>query len=817
MENRGRNIYDYLQILYKWRWMIISVTILAGIFSVYKALVTTRVYETNAVLRIEMKTPSIGIMNSMGAFPMVDPIQTQMELVKSRTLLTKVVDNLGLNFSLKEVNDMDTIYFDSLFVDGEKIVHGKYKLEIISKDGKFKFYPIDLIKNVESPGESIGYLNKRFTYKGVSFIPRALNWKNKSYAIVSLGNSRYLVRSLRRMLNVTQIKNSELIELKMKGSDPQKTAEILNGICYMFKVQSIEHDREEAKNARVFIEQQLTIAEQTLKSIEDSLRLFKEKEGIVSLSSQTEQEIRIISDIQSEEVAINIELASINAKIKSSEKYLKGSAYYDDYVKLSNLPEINSNAALLELQKQIIEMEMERSTLAQQYTENHPDVKTLDESISEAKQKMSQMTNTSIKDGISYINDPVYQSIIKDIISAKIYKQFLIAKLDAINKEIENYKNRIRQLPLTETKMAELLRKKQLGENTYNMLMSKLEEARISEAMQIGNIRIVDKAMVPYIPVYPKRRIMVMLITMIGFMVSVAMAFIIEYLDNTVHNPEEVEKISGSTVLGSIPYLKNKKKNKKDIKLITYFNPKDPVSEIFRNIRTNVNFMSVDNPIKVILVSSPHPGEGKSTVATNLAVTYAQNGNRTLVVDADMRKPNIHVIFNIPKMDGLSEILVSNTFDNIDKYKKDVGIENLTIITAGITPPNPAELLNSQKMRDLLQLCRDKYDIIIIDSPPVLPVADPRILSSMTDGMILVVMDNKTDISGLKEAFKQIRAVDAKILGTIYNGVNLEHSYGAYKYRYYSSYYYYDNSLEQSGFVPYILNYLNKLLGKIKK
>ncbi len=811
MESRNQNIYDYLQILYKWRWMIIIVTILSIVFSVVKALITTRIYETSAVLRIEFKTPSIGIMTNMGGFPMVDPIQTQMELVKSRTLMQKVIDEMGLNVKISEFSNMDTIYLDSLVIDGDKVKEATYKFEIL-ENNRFHFYTVEGESNYDIKGN----IGDKINLSHMSFIPKPVNYKKKGYALITIRNSIRLADGLKRAIGVSQIKNSELIKLTLKGSNPVKTAQILNTICYMFKVQSIEHDREEAKNARVFIESQLKIAEANLKAIEDSLRLFKETEGLISISEQTSREIDLLSDLQSQKSALEIELMSVEAKIKSLEKYLKGKGYYDDYLKLSEDPDINNNPTILELQKQIIDMEVEKAKLLEQYTENHPDVKSLDQSIEMAKKKMESIIKNSVNSNVSYIGDPVYQSILKDLIMGKIERDYIKEKISSLYSEIKKYEKMLKSLPSKEIKMAELLRKKQLGEKTYNMLMEKLEEARISEAMQIGNIRIVDNAIVPRIPVYPKRRMMVMIITMIGFMVSVAIAFIIEYLDNTIRNPEEVESITGVTVLGSVPYVRSKKRGEKDITLITYHHPKDPTSEVFRNIRTNINFMSIDSPIKVLLVSSPHPGEGKSTVITNLAIVYAQNGNNTLLMDSDMRKPNLHKIFNIAKTDGLSEMLVSEEIgDNLSKYEKDIGIENLKVITAGVSPPNPAELLNSKKMKDIVDYYRGKYDMVLIDSPPVLPVADPRILSSLADAMLLVVRDNKTDISGLKEAFKQLRTTGARIVGCVYNGVNLEHSYGGYRYRYYSTYYYDTNAPVST--MDKILFVVNDFFEKIKR
>jgi capsular exopolysaccharide synthesis family protein len=224
-----------------------------------------------------------------------------------------------------------------------------------------------------------------------------------------------------------------------------------------------------------------------------------------------------------------------------------------------------------------------------------------------------------------------------------------------------------------------------------------------------------------------------------------------------------------------------------EARLITHLDPKSPISEAYRTLRTNLQFSKVERKLRSILITSSGPKEGKSTTAANLAIAMAQTGNRTVLIDGDLRRPVVHSIFGLEKDNGITNLMMDTI--PYSSLAKDTFLENLKIVTSGILPPNPSELLASQKMQNLLNKLQEDYDIIIIDSPPVIAVTDAAILSTKVDGTILVVSSGQTNREALARAHVLLDNVDTRFLGVLLNNVDVESMYGSYYYYYYYHYY----------------------------
>jgi tyrosine-protein kinase Etk/Wzc len=289
---------------------------------------------------------------------------------------------------------------------------------------------------------------------------------------------------------------------------------------------------------------------------------------------------------------------------------------------------------------------------------------------------------------------------------------------------------------------------------------------------------------------------------LIGIGLGIGLVFLLEYFDNTVKTSEELESM-GFNLLSSIPQIQMDKYEQRledkleklgpiegkkiEARLITHLDPKSPVAEAYRTLRTNLQFSKVDRQLKTILITSSGPKEGKSTTAANLSIAMAQVGNKVILVDADLRRPVIHSIFGMNKEDGVTNFLMNS--DNFENFIKPTFHENLFILTSGTLPPNPSELLASQKMENLLSKLNDKYDTVILDSPPVIAVTDAAVLSTKVDGTILVVSSGQTNKEALTKAYSLLTSVNTKLLGVLLNGVDVEGLYGSYDYYYYHHYY----------------------------
>jgi len=316
--------------------------------------------------------------------------------------------------------------------------------------------------------------------------------------------------------------------------------------------------------------------------------------------------------------------------------------------------------------------------------------------------------------------------------------------------------------------------------NTYVGLVQSYEQLRLTASQSTDTLIVFEEARVPTEPVRPRKLMNTALAGVLGAMVAAGAAFVIEYLDDTLKTPDDVNRTLGLPTLSAIGRLEEGQNE-----LIMTADPLSPVSEAFRVLRTNIRYSSVDRPLQVLLVTSPGPEEGKSVVAANLAMALAQAGLRTVLLDADMRRPRLHRLFGLHPREGLTGALLAG---NTDGRLQPTEVEGLSILPAGEKPPNPVELLGSQRMRELREELLKSFDAIVVDSPPVLIGADAAVLGQMVDGVLLVVNAGETRRDMARQAVESLRQVGANVIGVVLNRVPTRR--GGYYY-YYPHYYYY--------------------------
>lgn len=325
--------------------------------------------------------------------------------------------------------------------------------------------------------------------------------------------------------------------------------------------------------------------------------------------------------------------------------------------------------------------------------------------------------------------------------------------------------------------------------STYSNLVANYQQAKLAEAQSINNIVIAEPAIVPDDPIRPRTSTNTLLAAIVGAMIALGAAFLIEYLDDTVKTPDDISRVSGLSTLGAIARLKDVGTARQ---LIAWLRTKAPETEAYRTLRTNIQFSSVDKPIRTLLVTSSSPGEGKSTTTANLAVVLAQTGQRVIVVDTDLRRPVQHKMFGIPNNTGLTTALLGGDNIVLDGHLQPTEIDNLQVLTSGPIPPNPSELLGSHRMDRLIETLAGQSDIVIFDSPPVLAVTDAAVMGRQVDGVMLVVDAGSTREHALIGATDELRKTGANVLGVALN--RLDTRRGGYYYYYY---YYSDESSER--------------------
>jgi capsular exopolysaccharide synthesis family protein len=329
----------------------------------------------------------------------------------------------------------------------------------------------------------------------------------------------------------------------------------------------------------------------------------------------------------------------------------------------------------------------------------------------------------------------------------------------------------------------------ELYRSIYINSVASLEQLRLEKDQNKTTVIQTKQANIPNTPISSKPYESAMLYAFIGLLAAGGIAFLVEYLDDTIKTPEDVENVLNMPVIGYIEdtaYISKSNKENLENQLFVSTQPRSMVSEAMRVIRTNLEFLAIDQPLQTILVTSAIPGEGKSTIAANLALIMGQSGKKTLLVDADLRRPKIHNVFNISNRVGLSDLLRNRlSFDQVNT--KFTSMDHVWIITSGSLPPNPAELLASQKMAQIIQSFRERFDFIVIDSSPMV-VTDPQVIASQTDGLVFVIQPGKTRARQLSAPIGQLSRINTRILGVVMNRIprNLNVYYQDY---YYASYY----------------------------
>lgn len=306
----------------------------------------------------------------------------------------------------------------------------------------------------------------------------------------------------------------------------------------------------------------------------------------------------------------------------------------------------------------------------------------------------------------------------------------------------------------------------------------------VNHLLKMENVQVIDTARASHSPIRPRTMKNIAIAIVLGLMAGMGIVLLIEYLDNTIKTPEDVQKCMQLSVIGRIPDFDHespkRKHTNRTTRLIGSPSVKAPVEEAYKTLRTNIQYSNLDNDLKIILVTSTSPEEGKTSTSSNLAISMAQSDNKVLLIDCDLRKPSVHKAFHILNIKGLTNVIAENM--DYHEILNSVGIPNLDILTSGPTPPNPSELLGSTRMQVFIKKVLEEYDVIILDSPPVLPVSDAMVLSQLADRVIFVTRYGKTTYDEAENAKQGMENVGAKILGAVMNDIPIDAEGGGYYY-----------------------------------
>jgi succinoglycan biosynthesis transport protein ExoP len=577
------------------------------------------------------------------------------------------------------------------------------------------------------------------------------------------GISSGLINSFLDRMDVDPVSKSRLVNVSFTSYNPELSADVANAIGDSFIGLNIESKFEATYQARKWLEKQLEIMKAKVEQTEEKLNQYAARNEIIFVSEK--------EDGASGENLITKKLSELSTELTgATAERIKKEALYNEIS--SGDPEsssaVMSNEMVMTLKKELADLDSEYSKQLKTYKPEYPQMIRLKENINQIKNKMDQEIKS------------VVLSIKKDYKVALNRERKLKSAFESQKKAALSLNQRSVQYQI-------LKREADTNKELYNGLLQRLKETDVSGTLTASNIQVLDKAEVPKKPDKPSKTKNIMLSIIVGLLGGVGIAFFTDYLDRTIKTPEDVEKRVSLPPLGLVPSYTDNKENL-PVECIAHLDGRSPISEAYRSIRTFLLLSTGGRPPRVIMVTSAAGSEGKTTTAINTAISLTKSDVKAVVIDADMRKSRLHNIFGLDNTTGLSTFLSGNA-EFGDGLIKTTDIQNLDIITSGPIPPNPAELLGSYRLGELVQNLYPLYNFIVIDAPPVLGIADPLIISPHTDGVIMVLKSGGTNKEAAQEARRLLMSVNAKILGVVLNSIDQSSMRYSHYYNYYRYYY----------------------------
>ncbi|MEN3044501.1 MAG: polysaccharide biosynthesis tyrosine autokinase [Candidatus Hydrothermales bacterium] len=598
------------------------------------------------------------------------------------------------------------------------------------------------------------------------------------------------VFNIKSKISYTFDEQNNLLYIKVRGNTPKETAMLCNTVAEVFIKTSEEIAKSSAQEVVKFLEEQIPKVEANLQKIQDSLKNFKIKEKITDIKSQGEYlsgKLKLIDEM----------FAKVEVDIREREGILKAwEKRREDLVKKISEGEGSGTKEIINaLYEKIIKLETQKtSLLLEGFSEDSKEIRELEEGIKQVKRELKEKLEESAFKEIS-ITEPINEisEAIKNIVSLSAELKALQAKREALFLNRETLMKEFSRFPEKEITFLTLQRDFNINEEILMMLKKRYEEAKLQEVGQISSFVIVEPSVTPRFPVYPKKRQNLLFAIVIGFGLALSLVFLLEYLDTRIRDVDEIKtSYPDFPLLATIPMIKI---NDTEKALITAHKKGSLYMESFRTLRSNLKFLKVGEEVKSILVTSSQPNEGKTTVSINLAIIFQMTNMKAVIMEGDLRKPGLPKIFG-EKEHGLTEYLLGETKINDIIY--DTYLENLHYIPPGKIPPNPTELISSERFKNLISELKKEFDIILVDSPPLTLFVDAAVIASHVDGSLVVLQFEYTRRETLDYAISSLLRSGGKILGFVANKVTPSpfKTRAYYYYPYYRSYKEYGYNIE---------------------
>jgi tyrosine-protein kinase Etk/Wzc len=739
------HLHDYLIVVLR-RWklvLLVAVAVFLGVaWHTYRQ---EPVYQAFATLQVRENRGN----NILGEFQMGNKssLATDIEILKSRTIAEKVARRLHLDWRIRP--DSPKVKVKVLEFSGAR----DETLWRVGLTGPGAYE----VKDDSGKVIGSGKVGVSLRAEGATLMLEELEGKVGDGFQLSLVPLHAAAQRIQGGIRADEVgRGTDVIRLSYQDTDPVRAKEVVNALAEVYRDQSAARKSEEAANTVAFIDRQLEDLRLGLDRSEKALREYRVSSGLKVLGPEAEAVVMKLVDLEGQDSAFDLRQRRL---VYAFQTFKDVTARGEIYLP-AGVPDL---PLIAEMTAELSDLDGQKRALLAEYTESHPAVRELQARMEDLLGKIRSAFGAALQD--------------------------LQEQRGQLGRLTGVYEEQLKRLPQAELELARLMRHAKINAESYTFLLEKREEARITRAATSGNVNIIDPALTPQWPIKPNKKKNLTLGLMLGLMLGVGLAFFLDYMDDTVKDAEEVKRLLGVPVMGLIPHMRqtSKSADPSAMKLITHHEPKSSVAEAFRSLRTGIHYSGIDKKRQVILLTSSFPHEGKSTLSANLAITLAQPGAKVVLIGCDLRRPTLHKAFGTSRTPGLTEVLVGGCdLDGVIHKTDGTGID---FINAGTTPPNPAELLGSAAMREVLDALRQRYDHVLIDAPPVLAVTDAHVLTSMADMVLVVKEAGRVPRKVALLVQESLRNVGAPVAGVILNdksGKGSEYyGYGyGYGYRY---------------------------------
>lgn len=586
-----------------------------------------------------------------------------------------------------------------------------------------------------------------------------------------------------KILTVASVRGADILTISYKSKDPKEAAAVVKYLMDVYLENNLKVNRLEAVSVRQFIEKKLPSAEKLMRVTAAELSNFKEKNKVVNLEEEAKSAVEVMANLERQIDEAKSDLVKTTAKSQAFQKELQMNP--QQALTASNL---SQSSAVQEALKEYQQVERQLTLEKNRYLESSPVITRLETKKASLKALLDQQVQQIAGSGLQQYDEKlqigeVKPKLIEEFVKVDVERQGLADRVAILSNALASYKQRVQSLPELEKQQRLLSRKLQEAESAYAQLQNKLQEIRIAENQRVGNARIIQQASVPQEPMASRKSLMLVSGAMLGTLLGIATALALESQDKSVKTIDEARDLFGLTLLGVIPAHKFEKNSWRNLfqrrsgtgdpepsgrQIVVKDEPHTNISAAYRMLQANLRFLSSDTEIKVIVVSSSLPQEGKSTVAANLAATVAQLGRKVLLVDADMHRPVQHRIWDVPNQEGLSNAIVGQA-----QWQNAIApvMDNLDLLSCGVIPPNPMALLDSQRITLLIGQFASNYDLVIIDTPSLNVAADAPILGKKADGILMVARPGVLYSGSVAFAKDLLKKSNQHVLGMVVNGV----------------------------------------------